>query len=250
MLSNSTLVGNTAIGARVPAALPARWHRRRDRSRTSRPRPLPTPHSWVTSPTVVPAARERWRRRHRRRDRRGLLHFIYPLFSPDASSLALSGGLLIGNVGGAGGSGANGGNGPPVAESSSAVDGSATLDQTVVSLNLALGGLRRRRRQRRRRHRRRPLHHDRRRGHPQENDGRAQLRLHQQRQHLWHRELMTLNRRDGRRSVEPTGRSREVGLSHLIGFTVERIRTVGLDTARLGENSCRKRGCPTRQRRT
>ncbi len=54
-----------------------------------------------------------------------------------------------------------------------------------------LGRPRRSRRQRRRRHRRRPLHLDRRRGDPQENDGRAELRLHQQRQHLWDRELMT-----------------------------------------------------------
>ncbi len=54
-----------------------------------------------------------------------------------------------------------------------------------------LGRPRRSRRQRRRRHRRRPLHLDRRRGDPQENDGRAELRLHQQRQYLWDRELMT-----------------------------------------------------------
>ena len=91
--------------------------------------------------------------------------------------------------GGRGGSGANGGNGWGGGAFVGA-GGSATLDQTDVLLNLALGGLaggggdsngdgiggglyvatgaR---------------------GHPQENDGRAELRLHQQRRHLWHRDL-------------------------------------------------------------
>ena len=58
------------------------------------------------------------------------------------NSLTMSGCLLIGNVaqGGAGGSGADGGNasGGGIFV---AMDSSATLDQTVVSMNLALGGL-------------------------------------------------------------------------------------------------------------